>query len=85
MQTIGSRYGGSSEYRRDSLWLTLADTRGREFDSDVWWVDLSIFTGEKTGYTFRIRDRKIRSRPTNQQPSETRKTEKSESQDVRSR
>ncbi len=28
----------------------------------VWWVDLSIRTGEKTGYGFRIRDQKISSR-----------------------
>lgn len=33
---------------------------------DVWWVDLSIMTGERTGYTFRIRDRKIRWRPLGQ-------------------
>ena len=30
---------------------------------DVWWVDLSIKTGEDTGYTFRIRDQKLRCRP----------------------
>ncbi len=29
----------------------------------VWWVDLNIRTGENTGYTYRIRDRKITSRP----------------------
>lgn len=29
----------------------------------VWWVDLSIMTGENTGYTYRLRDRKISSRP----------------------
>lgn len=30
---------------------------------EVWWIDLNIMTGEKTGYTFRIRDRTIRSEP----------------------
>src|SRR5262245_36952803 len=30
---------------------------------DVWWVDLSIKTGANTGYTFRIRDQKLRCRP----------------------
>ena len=33
------------------------------YDFDVWWVDLTIMTGEKKGYTFRIRDQKIASRP----------------------
>jgi len=42
----------------------------RGFHFDVWWVDLTISTGEKTGYTFRIRDQKIRSRPVNQQQRE---------------
>lgn len=28
----------------------------------VWWADLSIMTGEKTGYTYRLRDRMIASR-----------------------
>jgi hypothetical protein len=36
----------------------------RGYDFDVWWVDLSIMTGEDKGYTYRIRDRKINSRPT---------------------
>jgi hypothetical protein len=30
---------------------------------DVWWVDLNIKTGADTGYTFRIRDQKLRCRP----------------------
>jgi hypothetical protein len=30
---------------------------------NVWWVDLTIPIGDKGGYTFRIRDRKINSRP----------------------
>jgi hypothetical protein len=30
---------------------------------DVWWVDLNIKTGANTGYTFRIRDQKLRCRP----------------------
>lgn len=34
----------------------------RGFHFTVWWIDLSIKTGEKTGYTFRIRDQKIASR-----------------------
>src|SRR5262245_56904516 len=33
-------------------------------DFVVWWVDLTIMKGEKAGYTFRIRDRKISSQPT---------------------
>jgi hypothetical protein len=34
----------------------------RGFRFEVWWIDLSIKTGEKTFYTFRIRDQKISSR-----------------------
>jgi len=30
---------------------------------DVWWIDLNIKLGEHSGYTFRIRDQKIRCRP----------------------
>ena len=30
---------------------------------DVWWIDLTIKTGANTGYTFRIRDQKLRCRP----------------------
>jgi hypothetical protein len=30
---------------------------------DVWWIDLDIKTGAGKGYTFRIRDRKLRCRP----------------------
>jgi hypothetical protein len=33
------------------------------YDFDVWWVDLVIKTGGKIGYTFRIRDQKIRCWP----------------------
>jgi hypothetical protein len=33
------------------------------YDFDVWWVDLTIKTGENKIYTFRIRDQKIASRP----------------------
>ncbi len=29
----------------------------------VWWADLTIMTGEGTGYTYRLRDRKISSHP----------------------
>ena len=36
------------------------------YDYDVWWIDLSIKTGENTGYTFRIRARMIRSQPQGQ-------------------
>jgi len=31
------------------------------YSFDVWWIDLSIKTGERTGYVFRIRDQKIAS------------------------
>ena len=34
----------------------------RGYTFKVWWIDLSIKTGENTGYTFRIRDQKISSR-----------------------
>lgn len=34
----------------------------RGFHFKVWWIDLSIKTGETGGYTFRIRDQKISSR-----------------------
>ena len=34
----------------------------RGFHFKVWWIDLSIKTGETEGYTFRIRDQKISSR-----------------------
>lgn len=33
------------------------------YDFDVWWLDLTLMTGEKTFYTFRIRERLIASRP----------------------
>ena len=33
------------------------------YEFDVWWIDLTIKTGADTGYTFRIRDRKLRCRP----------------------
>lgn len=33
----------------------------RGYSFDVWWIDLSIMTGERTGYVFRIRDQKIAS------------------------
>ena len=29
----------------------------------VWWVDLSIMTGDRASYNYRLRDRKINSRP----------------------
>jgi hypothetical protein len=32
-------------------------------DFDVWWIDLTLFQGPKSGYTYRLRDRKIRCRP----------------------
>jgi hypothetical protein len=34
----------------------------RGYSFEVWWIDLSIKTGENTGYTFRIRDQKLSSR-----------------------
>ncbi len=33
------------------------------YDFDVWWVDLTLPTGARTAYTFRIRARMINSRP----------------------
>jgi hypothetical protein len=33
------------------------------YEFDVWWVDLNIKTGPSTGYTFRLRDQKLRCRP----------------------
>jgi uncharacterized protein (TIGR03067 family) len=36
---------------------------GNRLEFDVWWVDLNIKTGVDSGYTFRIRDRKLRCRP----------------------
>jgi hypothetical protein len=33
------------------------------YQFDVWWVDLNIKTGPTTGYTYRIRDQKLRCRP----------------------
>lgn len=33
------------------------------FHITVWWADLVIMTGEKTGYGYRLRDRKVSSRP----------------------
>jgi hypothetical protein len=33
------------------------------FHFTVWWADLSIMTGEHAGYNYRLRDRKISSRP----------------------
>lgn len=34
----------------------------RGYSFEVWWIDLSIKTGENAGFTFRIRDQKISSR-----------------------
>jgi uncharacterized protein (TIGR03067 family) len=34
----------------------------RGYTFTVWWIDLSVKTGETTGYTYRIRDRKIHCR-----------------------
>jgi len=33
------------------------------YDFDLWWVDLTISTGKNSGYTFRLRDQKLSSRP----------------------
>lgn len=33
---------------------------------DVWWVDLTVKTGPKSGYTYRLRDHKLRCRPLGQ-------------------
>jgi hypothetical protein len=60
------------------IYQTIADTRKlpegaelsfikrwlrKQYSFDVWWVDLEIRTGPNTGYTFRIRDRKLRCEP----------------------
>jgi hypothetical protein len=45
------------------LTFTTAWSGYNDLHFDVWWVDLSLSTGQGTGYTYRIRDRKIRSRP----------------------
>jgi hypothetical protein len=37
------------------------------YDFQVWWIDLSIKTGPRSGYTFRIRDTKLRSHPSSEQ------------------
>ncbi len=34
----------------------------RGYSFSVWWIDITLKTGEKSGYTFRIRDQKISSR-----------------------
>ncbi len=41
--------------------ITRWQIEGREFD--VWWVNLEIKTGEKTGYALRVRERFIKTRP----------------------
>jgi len=35
------------------------------FHFEVWWIDLTLTEGSKHGYTYRLRDRKIRCRPIN--------------------
>jgi hypothetical protein len=37
---------------------------------DVWWIDLSIKTGANKGYTFRIRDQKLRCRSLAKNPND---------------
>ena len=74
---IRERFPATDEVYK--VYQTIADTRrlpegatltfttkwsgfnGHEFD--VWWVDLNIKNGADTGYTFRIRDQKLRCRP----------------------
>ncbi len=46
-----------SKLRFTTRWTT------DRLDFDVWWIDLDVETGPKQGYTFRIRDRKLASRP----------------------
>jgi hypothetical protein len=44
------------------------------FHFTVWWADLSIMTGEHAGYNYRLRDRKISSRPLTDDERESLKT-----------
>jgi hypothetical protein len=53
---------GELPIRSELTFTTRWGYNGHDFD--VWWVDLLIMTGEKTGYGFRIRDQKIGSQPT---------------------
>jgi hypothetical protein len=46
-----------------TLRFTTRWTGHNNHEFDVWWIDLDIKTGANTGYTFRIRDRKLRCRP----------------------
>jgi hypothetical protein len=39
----------------------------RGFSFDVWWIDLRMPVGEKSGYAFRIRSRTMSSRPLNEE------------------
>jgi hypothetical protein len=48
---------------RANLTFTTRWVGFNKHDFDVWWVDLTIMTGPNTGYTFRLRDRKLRCRP----------------------
>jgi hypothetical protein len=36
---------------------------GKEQDLEVWWIDISLPTGPKSGYTYRIRDQRLRALP----------------------
>lgn len=35
----------------------------KDYEFDVWWVDLSVPVGKGAGYTYRLRDQKLGSRP----------------------
>jgi hypothetical protein len=48
---------------RANLRFTTRWTGYNGYDFDVWWIDLTVMKGERAGYTFRIRDQKIASRP----------------------
>jgi hypothetical protein len=46
-----------------TLTFTTKWTGFNKHEFDVWWVDLNIRRGATSGYTFRIRDQKLRCRP----------------------
>ena len=47
-----------------SLGFTTGWSGYHGYDFTVWWIDLNVKTGPRTGYTYRIRSRLISSEPT---------------------
>jgi len=43
------------------IYFTTGWSRANGLNINVWWIDLHVKTGDTTGYTFRIRDGKLRS------------------------